>query len=64
VANQPSPIELQKHLGGMEYPASKDALLEHAKSKGAPKEILERLETISDREYDGPNGVVKEFSAG
>ena len=64
MANQPSPIELQKHLGGVEYPASKDALLEHAKSKGAPEEILERLGTIADREYDGPSGVVKEFSNG
>lgn len=64
MADQPSPIELQKHLGGVDYPATKDALVEHASSKGAPKEILDRLRTIADREYDGPSGVVKEFSNG
>lgn len=61
---EPSPIELQKHLGGMSYPAGKDAIVEHATSAGAPKEILDRLRTITDREYDGPSGVVKEFSKG
>ncbi len=64
MADQPSPIELQKHLGGMSYPASKDALVEHATSKGAPAEIIDRLKTIADREYEGPSGVVKEFSNG
>ena len=64
MADQPSPIELQKHLGGMSYPASKDQIVEHAKDKGAPKEIMDRLQTIADREYDGPSGVVKEFSNG
>jgi len=62
MANQPSPIELQKHLGGVDYPATKDALVEHATSKGAPKEILDRLQKIPDREYEGPSGVVHEFS--
>jgi hypothetical protein len=64
MADQPSPIELQKHLKGMDYPASKDAIVDHAKSHDAPKEIMDRLQTIADRQYDGPNAVVKEFSNG
>ena len=35
MADQPSPIELQKHLGGVEYPASKDALVADAYKRAA-----------------------------
>lgn len=62
MADQPSPIDLQKHLKGVDYPASKDALVAHAKDSGAPQEILDRLGSIADRQYDGPSGVVSEFS--
>ena len=57
-----SPIELQKHLKGVEYPAGKDALVEHAKGQGAPDDVLEGLQQIEDREYDGPNAVSSAFS--
>ncbi len=64
MADQPSPIELQKHLKGVDYPAGKDALVEAAKDNGAPQDVLDRLGTIADREYEGPSGVVQEFSKG
>ena len=50
-----SPIEIQKALKGIDYPASKEQILEHA--KGADKEVLDALGTIDDREYEGPSGV-------
>jgi hypothetical protein len=50
-------IEVQKYLSGMDYPASKEQLVEHAKSKGASKEILDELDRLPDEEYDGPNRV-------
>jgi hypothetical protein len=50
-------IEVQKYLSGMDYPASKEQLVEHAKSKGASEEILDELNRIPDDEYDGPNRV-------
>ncbi|WNV74667.1 DUF2795 domain-containing protein [Geodermatophilus sp. DSM 44513] len=50
-----SPIEIQKALKGMDYPASKQQILEHA--KGSDKEVVDALEKIDDREYDGPSGV-------
>ncbi|MCW2944382.1 MAG: hypothetical protein JWR24_1099 [Actinoallomurus sp.] len=55
--SQPQPIQVQKYLSGMSYPATKEELIEHAKSQNAPKEILEALEKIPDDEYDGPNKV-------
>ena len=50
-----SPIDIQKALKGMDYPATKDQILEHA--KGSDKEVLEALQKIDDREYEGPSGV-------
>ena len=39
----------------MDYPASKQQILEHA--KGGDTEVLDALEEIDDREYEGPSGV-------
>ncbi len=52
-------IEVQKALGGISYPATKDQLIEHARGKNAAKDILDALRDIPDREYDGPNEVSK-----
>lgn len=62
MADRPSPIELQKHLGGMDYPAGKDEIVEHARNSGAPKQVVDTLEQIPDRQYDGPNAVSAAFS--
>jgi hypothetical protein len=62
MANQISPIELQKHLGGVDYPAKRDDLVNHARSKGTGDDILDVLSQIPDREYDGPSAVSAEFS--
>jgi hypothetical protein len=32
---RPNPIQIQKYLGGLEYPASKEAILEKARGEGA-----------------------------
>ncbi|SEG79101.1 Protein of unknown function [Thermomonospora echinospora] len=54
---QASFIEVQKFLSGVDYPASKEQLVQHAKSKGADKQAMEALEALPDQEYDGPNKV-------
>jgi len=56
----PSPIDIQKALGGMDYPASKDDLVRHAKDKGADDAVLGTLENLPDREFDSPTDVNKE----
>ena len=50
-----SPIDIQKALKGIDYPATKEQILEHA--KGGDKEVLDALQKIDDREYEGPSGV-------
>jgi hypothetical protein len=52
-----SPIDVQKTLSGMDYPARKEDIIRHAKEQGADKEVLDALEKIEDREYEGPSGV-------
>ena len=52
-------IKVQKALGGVSYPATKDQLVDHAKGKNAEKDVLDALENLPDREYDGPNEVSK-----
>ena len=47
-----SPIDIQKALKGMDYPASKQQILEHA--KGSDEEVVDALQKIDDREYEGP----------
>lgn len=62
MSEKPNPIQMQKFLGGVDYPAHRDDLVRHAESHGADKEVLDNLRKIPDREYDGPNAVSKEFS--
>jgi hypothetical protein len=57
-----NPIELQKHLGGVDYPASRDDLVRAAEQNGAGDDVLEALRGIPDREYDAPTAVTKAVS--
>jgi Protein of unknown function (DUF2795) len=55
-----SPIDIQKALSGMDYPANKEQILQKAQQNGADDQVLDALRTLPDREYDGPSGVSKE----
>ena len=54
-----SPIDVQKHLKGVSYPASRDDLVSAAKSSGAPDEIVEQLRAVDRDRFEGPNEVTK-----
>ncbi|MGC7100772.1 DUF2795 domain-containing protein [Amycolatopsis lurida] len=58
-----NPIEVQKHLSGVDYPAGRDDLVAAARSNGADDNTLELLGNLPDREYEGPSGVSQEISA-
>lgn len=55
-------IQLQKHLKGVDYPVSKQDLINHAEQQGADEDALSALKQIPDRQYDGPNAVSHEIS--
>ena len=52
-----SPIDIQKALGGMDYPATKEDIVKHAQDNGGADDVVEALQGIEDREYEGPSGV-------
>lgn len=54
-----NPIQLQKHLKGMDYPASKEDLIKHAQQQGAGEDALSALEQLPEEEYETPADVSK-----
>lgn len=56
-----NPIELQKYLAGVDYPAQRDDLVQAAEKNGADADTLDILRGLPDRTYEGPSGVSKEI---
>ncbi|PSN13496.1 hypothetical protein C7293_15680 [filamentous cyanobacterium CCT1] len=54
-----NPIQVQKFLKGMEYPASKQDVIEHAKQQGADENICSTLEQMPEDEFETPADVSK-----
>jgi len=55
-----NPVEIQKHLKGMDYPASKQELVKHAQKQGADRKVLSLLEQLpDDEEFGNPTDVNK-----
>lgn len=52
-----NPIEVQKHLKGVSYPASKEDLASAAEDNDAPKELVEQLRNADRDEFSGPDDV-------
>ena len=57
-----NPIDLQKHLKGLDYPASKDDIVAKAESNGADEDMLDTLRQIADSSYDAPTAISKAVS--
>lgn len=54
-----NPIQLQKHLKGVDYPASKEELIEQAQEQGADENALSALKQLPDEQYETPADVSK-----
>jgi len=54
-----NPIQLQKHLKGMDYPASKQDIVDYAKQQGADDNAIAVLEQLPEEEYETPTDVSK-----
>jgi hypothetical protein len=53
--------EVQKALKGVDYPASKDELADHAERNGGDRELVDALRNLGKDSFDGPNAVMKEM---
>jgi hypothetical protein len=52
-----------KHLSGINFPADKQSIIEQAKRGEGPdtNEVVQFLEQIPEREYGGPQEILKEY---
>ena len=58
-----NPIQLQKYLKGMDYPARKADLLKRAEQNGADDQVRSTLEQLPDQEFDSAADVSKAVGA-
>ncbi len=58
---QTSPVQVQKFLKDINYPAKKSDLIEHAKNHNASNEVLQDLNNLPDKEYTSAADVSREF---
>lgn len=54
-----NPVDIQKHLKGMDYPASKEDLVSHAKQHGADENICAVLRDLPEEQYHNAADVSK-----
>ncbi|HEX3642788.1 MAG TPA: DUF2795 domain-containing protein [Ktedonobacteraceae bacterium] len=57
-----SPIEVEKHLKGVNYPAKKSDLIKHAQQQGASQGVLETLKDLHEEKFNSPIEVTKAVS--
>ncbi len=52
-----NPIQVQKFLKGIDYPATKQVVLRTAQEQGADENVLTTLEQLPDQEFNSPNDI-------
>ena len=57
-----NPVQVQKFLKGIDYPASKQNLIERAKQQGADENVCSALEQLPDEQFETPAKVSKAIS--
>jgi hypothetical protein len=56
-----NPIQLQKYLGGIDYPVDKQTLIQRAKDNGADADAVRTLEDLPMDRFNSPNDVSEAF---
>lgn len=56
-----NPIQIQKFLKGVDYPASKAALIENARNMGADDNVCASLEQLPEEDFQTPADVSQAF---
>lgn len=64
MSERPNPIQIQKFLGGVDYPASREELLRAAREAGASDDVIDALDRLPDRDYEKPTDVSGAVSGG
>lgn len=56
-----SAAQLQVYLKGIDYPVNRQQIIDHARSRGAPDNVMSFLERLPERQYSYPTDVEQEF---
>jgi hypothetical protein len=59
---QSTHTQVQKKIAGVEFPASRDRLIEFARRNGADAELLGCMRALPDRAYEEPGAVGDAFA--
>ena len=62
MADTPNPIQVQKYLSGIDYPASKDDIVQAAQDNGADDNVLNALRGLPDQTFDAPTDISEAIS--
>jgi hypothetical protein len=54
-----NPVQVQKFLGGVDYPTDKESLIRHAEQQGADENVLETLRAMPMERFNSPNDVAE-----
>lgn len=54
-----NPIEIQKALKGVDYPASKGDLVRRAEDNGGDDDVVSAIGALPEQQYDAPSDVSK-----
>ncbi len=58
-----NPIQVEKFLKGVDYPADKSALLQKAEQNGADQNVREALQKLPEQQYKSPTDISKAIGA-
>ncbi len=58
-----NPIQIEKFLKGIDYPAKKADLIKRAEQNGADEQVLSTLQQLPDQQFDSPADVSKAVGA-
>jgi hypothetical protein len=54
-----NPVEVEKCLKGINYPAKKNDLVKHAQQQGANQDVIETLRELHEENFNSPVDVSK-----
>jgi hypothetical protein len=56
-----TPVQVQKFLGGLDYPCTREQILQKARSEGADQNVMRALEQLPERRFESPVSISKEI---
>lgn len=59
MAHHANPVEVEKCLKGIDFPAKKQDLIKHAQKQGAEKEVLDTIKDLPREDYNNAADVTR-----